>query len=72
VSSGATYKPNEHWAFTVAARYSGTHYSTLDNTDTVHGVYQAFDPFSWSTHAFSTDTSCSTRSRSGPSSWRES
>ncbi|MGJ7510454.1 TonB-dependent receptor [Variovorax sp. GT1P44] len=29
----ATYKPDAHWAFTVAARYSGKQYSTLDNSD---------------------------------------
>ncbi|MET3441041.1 iron complex outermembrane receptor protein [Variovorax paradoxus] len=29
----ATYKPDTHWAFTVAARYSGKQYSTLDNSD---------------------------------------
>jgi iron complex outermembrane receptor protein len=29
----ATYKPDERWAFTVAARYSGRQYSSLDNSD---------------------------------------
>ena len=29
----ATYKPDANWAFTVAARYSGKQYSTLDNSD---------------------------------------
>lgn len=29
----ATYKPDAHWAFTAAARYSGRQYSTLDNSD---------------------------------------
>ncbi|MGE8319512.1 MAG: TonB-dependent receptor [Comamonas sp.] len=29
----ATYQPDEHWAFTVAARYSGRQYSALDNSD---------------------------------------
>jgi len=28
-----TYKPDAQWAFTVAARYSGKQYSTLDNSD---------------------------------------
>ncbi|MEJ8811547.1 TonB-dependent receptor [Variovorax ureilyticus] len=28
-----TYKPDAQWAFTVAARYSGRQYSTLDNSD---------------------------------------
>ncbi|UFZ06026.1 TonB-dependent receptor [Bradyrhizobium ontarionense] len=42
---GATYRPNESWAYTVAARYSGKQYSTLDNTDVVSHVYGAFDSF---------------------------
>lgn len=29
----ATYKPDAQWAFTVAARYSGTQYANLDNSD---------------------------------------
>ena len=29
----ATYKPDDRWAFTVAARYSGKQYSNLDNSD---------------------------------------
>jgi iron complex outermembrane recepter protein len=42
---GATYRPNESWAYTVAARYSGKQYSTLDNTDIVSHVFGAFDDF---------------------------
>lgn len=42
---GVTYRPNESWAYTVAARYSGKQYSTLDNTDIVSHVYGAFDNF---------------------------
>ena len=42
---GATYRPNDSWAYTVAARYTGKQYATLDNTDTFAHVYQAFDPF---------------------------
>ncbi|GLH75883.1 TonB-dependent receptor [Bradyrhizobium sp. SSBR45G] len=42
---GATYRPNESWAYTVAARYSGKQYSTLDNTDLIPHVYGAFDSF---------------------------
>jgi iron complex outermembrane receptor protein len=42
---GATYRPNEHWALTVAGRYQSKTFSTLDNTDTVEHVFQAFDPF---------------------------
>ncbi len=42
---GVTYRPNDNWAYTVAARYSGKQYSTLDNTDSVSHVYGAFDSF---------------------------
>jgi iron complex outermembrane receptor protein len=42
---GATYRPNDSWAYTVAARYSGKQYATLDNTDIIPHVYQAFDGF---------------------------
>ncbi len=42
---GATYRPNESWAYTVAARYSGKQYSTLDNTDFVSHVFGAFDDY---------------------------
>jgi iron complex outermembrane receptor protein len=42
---GVTYRPNDSWAYTVAARYSGKQYSTLDNTDSVSHVYGAFDDF---------------------------
>jgi iron complex outermembrane recepter protein len=42
---GVTYRPDNNWAYTVAARYTGKQYATLDNTDTTQHVYQAFDPF---------------------------
>jgi iron complex outermembrane recepter protein len=42
---GATYRPNESWAYTVAARYSGKQYSTLDNSDSVSHVFGAFDDY---------------------------
>jgi len=42
---GVTYRPNDSWAYTVAARYSGKQYSTLDNTDIVSRVYGAFDNY---------------------------
>jgi len=42
---GVTWRPNEAWAYTVAARYSGKQYSTLDNTDIIPHVYGAFDNF---------------------------
>ncbi|WP_166141419.1 TonB-dependent receptor [Methylosinus sp. RM1] len=41
----ATYRPDDHWAFTVAARYQGQMWSTLANNDIAHGVYQSFDRF---------------------------
>jgi iron complex outermembrane receptor protein len=45
-TAGMTYRPDEFWAFTIAGRYSGKQYTTLDNTDTVPHVFQAFDGFS--------------------------
>src|SRR5262249_44151201 len=42
---GFTYRPTEALAWTVAARYSGKQYSTLDNTDIVGHVYGAFDKY---------------------------
>jgi iron complex outermembrane receptor protein len=41
----ATYRPNDAWTFTLAGRYSGKQYSTLDNTDNTPGVFGAFDSF---------------------------
>jgi iron complex outermembrane receptor protein len=40
-----TYRPDDRWAFTLAARYSGKQYSTLDNTDNNSHVFGAFDSF---------------------------
>ena len=40
-----TYRPDDKWAFTAAARYSGKQYTTLDNTDTTSHVFGAFDSF---------------------------
>jgi len=45
VKIGATYRPDDNWAYTIAARYSGNQYSTLDNTDIVQHVYGAFDNY---------------------------
>ena len=42
---GATYRPTERWAFTVAGRWQSKTFATLDNIDTNPNVYQAFDPF---------------------------
>ena len=44
-TAGFTYKPDDKWAWTVAGRYSGKMYSTLDNTDVVPHVYGAFDKY---------------------------
>ena len=43
--AGVTYRPNDSWAYTVAARYSGKQFSTLDNTDIIQHVFGAFDNF---------------------------
>jgi len=42
---GVTYRPDTHWSFTLAGRYSGKQYSTLDNTDIVSHVFGAFDRY---------------------------
>lgn len=41
----ATYRAGPDWTFTLAGRYSGRQYSTLDNTDRVGQVFGAFDRF---------------------------
>ncbi len=40
-----SYRPNDELAMSVAAKYSGSMFSTLDNTDVRNGVTGAFDPF---------------------------
>ena len=40
-----TYKPDDHWTFTAAARWQDRIWSTLSNNDIVHAVYQSFDRF---------------------------
>ena len=40
-----TYQANERLAMSLAGRYQGKMYSTLDNTAYVSGVQAAFDPF---------------------------
>lgn len=42
---GFTYRPDDSWAYTVALRYSGKQFSTLDNTDIIPHVFGAFDYF---------------------------
>jgi iron complex outermembrane receptor protein len=41
----ATYRPDDRWAFTVAARFQGRMWTTLANNDIAHNVYQSFDRF---------------------------
>lgn len=41
----ATYRPNDQWSATVAARCSSRVYSTIDNTDIYTHTYQGFDSF---------------------------
>ncbi|MFK2890498.1 TonB-dependent receptor [Dyella flagellata] len=41
----ATYRPTPTWAITLAGRYSGKQYSTMDNTDNTSNVFGAFDTF---------------------------
>jgi iron complex outermembrane receptor protein len=43
--AGVTYRPNDSWAYTVAVRYSGKQFSTLDNSDLIQHVFGAFDNF---------------------------
>ncbi|MFO1103209.1 MAG: TonB-dependent receptor [Methylocystis sp.] len=41
----ATYRPDDNWSFTLAARWQDRMWSTLSNNDRAHGVYGAFDRF---------------------------
>ena len=41
----ATYQLNRQWAFTLAGRYSGKQYATVDNTDINADTYQGFQSF---------------------------
>jgi len=41
----ATYRPNEAWAFTLAARYSDRVYATIDNSDVVTHTFQGFESY---------------------------
>ncbi|MGD9542212.1 TonB-dependent receptor [Methylocystis sp.] len=40
-----TYRPDDHWAFTLAGRYQSKLWRTLANNDRAYGIYFAFDPF---------------------------
>jgi iron complex outermembrane receptor protein len=41
----ATYRPDDRWAYTFAARYSSRVYATVDNTDINPSTYQGFDSY---------------------------
>src|SRR4029079_16220202 len=41
----ATYRPDDTWSYTIAARYSSRVYATIDNSDIVTHTYQGFDPY---------------------------
>jgi len=44
-TAGVTYRPDAYWSMTAALRYSSKQYATLDNTDVIPHVFQAFDGF---------------------------
>ncbi|MFT3725597.1 MAG: TonB-dependent receptor [Hyphomonadaceae bacterium] len=47
-----TYRPDDHWAFTLAGRYFDRVYATIDNIDTVSHTYQGFEAFmTWDARA---------------------
>ena len=41
----ATYRPNDQWSGTLAARYSGRQFSQIDNYDGYAHTYQGFESF---------------------------
>ncbi|MDB5762982.1 MAG: Outer rane receptor protein mostly Fe transport [Herminiimonas sp.] len=41
----ATYRPDDKWAYTLAGRYSGRLYATVDNTDINPATYQGFEGY---------------------------
>lgn len=41
----ATYQPDDRWSYTLAGRYSGRVYATVDNTDVNTHTYQGFDGY---------------------------
>ena len=41
----ATYRPDDKWTATVAARYSGRQYGQIDNFDGNGNTWQGFSPF---------------------------
>ncbi len=42
---GATYRPDDNWAFTVAMRWQDRVWRTLANNDLVHGIFGSSDRF---------------------------
>jgi iron complex outermembrane receptor protein len=44
-TTGFTYHPDEHWSFSINARWQDRMWSTLSNNDFAHGVYGSFDRF---------------------------
>ena len=45
----AVYRANDKLDLSAAVRWQGWMYSTLDNSDYIHGVYQSSTPSPWST-----------------------
>jgi iron complex outermembrane receptor protein len=41
----ATYRPDESWAITLAARYADRSFGTIDNSDIVSHTYQGFEGY---------------------------
>ncbi|MEJ8855020.1 TonB-dependent receptor [Variovorax robiniae] len=41
----ATYRPDANWSYTFGARYSGTQYGTLDNSDPNGATYTGFSKY---------------------------
>jgi iron complex outermembrane recepter protein len=41
----ATYKPDDHWSFSLGGRYYGKMYSTLENNDFANNTMGSFNPF---------------------------
>lgn len=41
----ATWRPDEQWSHTLAARYSSRVYATVDNSDIHPGTYQGFEAY---------------------------
>ena len=40
-----TWRPTEYASFTLAGRYAGRSYGTVDNSDVVAHTYQGFEPY---------------------------